>query len=551
MPTLPPSDAGSIAGSLFTQLTAGREFSLPAADLSGEEFQIPPLDEVNVQTLDEAALTSRTVAGTGLFDGLMESIRAHLEGEFQKNRITGAQYTEAFISMTGTAMGAAVQYLLTKDQAQYQAALMQRQAQIAEIGVVTARIGAEESKARLQMVQIQAQNAEVEFALNKLRLASEDMNWRLMDQQRLQAEFQTTEILPLQRSGLLLDQEMRTVEIARVTYELEELLPLQKDITQSELELKASQVSKIEFEVGQMMPAQLVGMTKDNEVKDAQIEGMGTDNQVKRGQLDRITFEVAEILPATLIGMEADNALKGAQVTKLESDITMTEAQISKITYELTEFMPVQLAGMTKDNEVKDAQIDSLVLDGTVKTATVARMGYELSNILPAQLADIEAGTGAKIAQRDQTLFETSSILPAQRRKLDAEEAVVQYQLEALYPAQVEGISADTAGKAFNNEFLLPAQLDSLREQTEGHRAKTMDTRTDGTTVGGGMGAQKRLYEQQILSFQRDAESKAVKMMMDTWTVQRSTDADLAAPSQLNNSRIDSAVQKLRANLDL
>lgn len=358
------TEAGALAGTLFIELLAGTDFTIPNVDLSSPDFEIPDLEEVIVTPLTEADLTSRNVDGTGLFDGLMEAMRGHLQIEFEKGRLTGAQYAEAYISMTSTAMGAAVQYLLSKDQARWQAALIQRQAQIAGIGVVKSRVELEEVKVRLGIAQVDALTQQTNYALTKLKLATEDAQWANLKAQLDQTEYTTT-------------------------------------------------------------------------------------------------------------------------------------------------------------------------------------------SLLPAQLADLNMGVAVKTAQRDQVLYETSSILPKQADKLVTEEAVLSYQLSALYPAQVAGHTADTAGKEYNNQFILPAQLESVREQTEGHRAKTLDTRTDGTTVSGTVGKQKDLYDQQIISYQRDAETKVVRMMVDSWITQKTMDEGLTAPSALNNTGINGAFTTLLGNVSL
>jgi len=415
-------EAGLLAGELFDDMTAGGDFSLPAVDLTGSDFQFPVLDDVEVTSLSEADLTSREVGGSGLFDGLMASVSAHLQEEYRKNRITGAQYAEVYVSMTGAAMQAATQYLLSRDQARWQAALTQRQAQIAEIGVVTARVGLEETKVKLGIARTQNEIVKADYALAKLKLATEDASWSLAKAQLKQTEWQT------------------------------------------------------EF----MLPAQLTGITSDNAVKAQQV-------------LESV-FRVEEMLPAELTRITAQNAL--------------TEAQTTQVT-------------------------------------------YQTSTMLPAQKLGIDADTGVKQAQADQITYETASLMPAQKKKLDTEDGILTYQLSSFYPAQVAGLTADNAGKTYTNQFILPAQLDSMREQIEGHRAKTLDTRTDGSPVAGQMGAQTELYKEQVTSYKRDAETKAVKMMIDAWTTQKMIQEDLTAPSRLSNADIDTAFNQLRTNLSL
>ena len=78
-----------------------------------------------------------------------------------------------------------------------------------------------------------------------------------------------------------------------------------------------------------------------------------------------------------------------------------------------------------------------------------------------------------------------------------------------------------------------------LAEQKEAERSKTLNTRTDGTTIVGSVGKQKDLYTQQIDSFIKDAKFKTAKMYLDGWITQKTLDEGLTAPSELTNTEIN------------
>jgi hypothetical protein len=161
------------ANALLVSLTEGVSFEVPNVDLTGSEFAVPG----DVTAAMYALLTKLTnadlttgVDGTGTFDVLMKSFAAHLKVEYNANRITGAEYTKAFIALTESAMGGAVQFLLGRDQAFWQA-------QTAQIAAITARIGLESAKVQHAALQFQALTAEVDYALTKLKLATEDAQY--------------------------------------------------------------------------------------------------------------------------------------------------------------------------------------------------------------------------------------------------------------------------------------------------------------------------------------------------------------------------------------
>lgn len=158
------------ANRLLEELTKGDDFTLPDIDMSGPEWDIPggdssPIFDAITKVTNES-LTTREVGGSGTFDALMESAHNHLKAEFKANRITGGEYTKAYIAMMESCMSNAVQFLLGRDQAYWSAAMAQIQA-------VTARVQLATSKAQFVLAKIQALSAKSEYALTKMKIATE------------------------------------------------------------------------------------------------------------------------------------------------------------------------------------------------------------------------------------------------------------------------------------------------------------------------------------------------------------------------------------------
>jgi hypothetical protein len=164
------------ANDLMTALLAGAVFVLPTVDLTQPEYQVPDDSELAVpDALTNEDLTTGVVGGTGTFDRVMASIRAHLSDEFSKNRITGDQFTKAYIEMSSAALGNAVQYLLGRDQAYWQAVAAQQNAKIAMAQLATARVNLEVAKAELASKHFEAKTNEAAYALTKMKLSTESM----------------------------------------------------------------------------------------------------------------------------------------------------------------------------------------------------------------------------------------------------------------------------------------------------------------------------------------------------------------------------------------
>ena len=191
-----PTYGGSTnANELMTSLMDGENISIPDIDFNDVSFQLP--NDVNsdlyksVVRLTNADLTTGNIDGTGAFDALMKGFKVHLREEYQSNRISGAEYTKAFIALTGNAMAGAVQFLLGRDGAFWTAVTAQAQA-------IAARVQLETAKVQYAAVLLEALNSRANYALTKLKLATEDVTFA-------SGEFQLNEILPQQRL-LLIEQ---------------------------------------------------------------------------------------------------------------------------------------------------------------------------------------------------------------------------------------------------------------------------------------------------------------------------------------------------------
>jgi hypothetical protein len=191
-----PTYNGDInANQLMISLLAGEDLTIPTVDFNNPAFQLPAelTSDLykSVVSLKNEDLTSGAVDGTGTFDVLMRGFKAHLKEEYNATRITGAEYTKAFIALTQSAMQNAVQFLLGRDAAYWQAVLAQSQA-------ITARLALETAKVQYMATLMEALNIRANYALTKLKLATEDVQFAT-------GEYQLNNILPQQKL-LLVEQ---------------------------------------------------------------------------------------------------------------------------------------------------------------------------------------------------------------------------------------------------------------------------------------------------------------------------------------------------------
>jgi hypothetical protein len=70
------------------------------------------------------------------------------------------------------------------------------------------------------------------------------------------------------------------------------------------------------------------------------------------------------------------------------------------------------------------------------------------------------------------------------------------------------------------------------------------------TTVQGIVDKQKGLFQKQTDSFDRDAEQKLAKIMVDTWTVRQTTDGEVSSTAGVDNAEINRVLSKAKSGID-
>lgn len=85
-----------------------------------------------------ADLTEAKVDGAGAFDTLMRSMVGHLELEFNKGRLRGADYANVYLTSLTPVLQNSVVFLLQKDEAAGKAALVAAQVELTKVQILLA-----------------------------------------------------------------------------------------------------------------------------------------------------------------------------------------------------------------------------------------------------------------------------------------------------------------------------------------------------------------------------------------------------------------------------
>lgn len=314
-------------------------------------------------------LTTAALAGTGVFDVLMRSMKAHLESEFNKNRIKGPEYSTVYLGSLQAVLNSSLQFLLQKDKATLEAELVKAQIALAAQQLLNSQaelalLQAQVLKVPAEIAQLQAQT--LLTGQQKANLIAEALNipkqGQMIDAQRAVAVQQalnlTAEALNIPKQGQLIDaqREMSAQQTLKAVQETlhvvsqttltdkEALQTVQKTVNavQERLVLIATECKlKAEFD--------LLVLTKDKTVQETQL------------MLWKVNTEKAETLA---LGVD-DNSIVGKKKT-------LYGAQASGFTRDAEQKAADLLVGTWKTRRTTD---EATVADGTnlLNDVTVGR----------------------------------------------------------------------------------------------------------------------------------------------------------------------------------
>ncbi len=384
-----------VADALMDSLLTGETFTVPTVNLNDPAFNFPsivgnPLYNA-VAELTNEDLTTRTVGGSGTYDAIMASQAAHLKDEFNQGRITGAEYTKAYIALAQAAAGQAIQFLLGKDQAYWASVIAQGQA-------LTARVQHETAKVQLAIALVEMNNQRATFALNKIRLANEDAQYginkynldNILPSQKAQILQQTTnlvseelgidaktaqttqqttnlvaEALNIPKQGVVLDNQ--AAQIAQQTTNLvsEELLTDAKtaNTTQQTTNLAAEALN---------ISKQGALIDSNKAVQDAQKLSIEKNTEVADYNLDNL-------MPAQLTLIKEQGEVQRAQTLDTRSDAAAVAGSV-KSQKDLYAQQVISYQRSSQTNAAK-VWVDSWVADSALQDSPTVPTGFTSTNI--------------------------------------------------------------------------------------------------------------------------------------------------------------------------
>lgn len=173
-----------------------------------------------MSTINFKEITEGCIAGKGVFDEMMRSVKAHLTEEYDNNRIRGPEYTKVYVESLGNAMSQSIQWHLAAETNRIQAKLLEQQV-----------IGQTKQNALLdeQLVQTVLQSD-----LLRIQIANTTEEGKLIP---IQADMLTAQVLGQGLQNQLVTQQTLTEEqnTATATFNVNSMLPAQKIIMDQKL----------------------------------------------------------------------------------------------------------------------------------------------------------------------------------------------------------------------------------------------------------------------------------------------------------------------------
>ena len=485
----------SAANAAYIALLAGEDFNLTPVDLEASEFILPSSNNQVVVRVNSDDVTTKVVGGTGTFDVFSAGIAAHLQGEYEANRITGADFTKAYISLMESALVQSVQFSLNKEQMYWQSQLIQAQAITARVALITAKV-------QLAQAEMDAKTSAANFALTKAKIRESEL------------------------------------ASCAAQYNLETTLP-------KETALLHSQIGKTNAEIGIALEQrlQVIEQTALTASQREEVESQTAINVEQRLNV----IEQTAVTHAQIAKTESDTAVNTAQRLQILAQTTLTEKQSLKTESE-TAINVVQRLQVMKETDLLTAQIAKTESDTAINTVQRLQI-MEQTELVTAQIAKTESDTAINTAQLLQ-MTKQLDLMDSQIEKMNEDILLTREQKETVRANTIGTRSDGTPieGLVGNQIAKTSKEIMMIHEQMEAARASTSSTRLDGDAVTGSIGKQMALHQAQIESFERDAETKIAKLMVDMWVTQKTIDEGLLAPSRFDNTAMNAVIGALRTN---
>lgn len=212
--------------------------------------------------------------------------------------------------------------------------------------------------------------------------------------------------------------------------------------------------------------------------------------------------------------------------------------------------MTIEIADFTQ------AKVDGTGIFDVLMQAAKGHLEQEFSKsrIKGPEYSQVYLGTMTQVLQ---TALQYTLNAELTSEKINTEKLQQQLLTQQISNAEVEGRVLESTVCKLKAEFDLlqeqklktVAETALLNQKMATEKAQTIEAGVDDNSV---VGKQKLLYAAQTNGFTRDAEQKAAKLMVDSWSVRRTTDEGTVADStnMLDDATVGRTVARLLAGVN-
>ena len=319
------------------------------------------------EPLNVTELTTAEIAGTGVFDVLMQSVKNHVQEEHAKSRITGKEYATVYLEALQSTMAQSVEYLLRAktlgfelDNLGKQGVLLDHQAEIAI------------KDAQLKFAQIAQTQAQTDLTEQQVKSAEAEAHKIPVEISLLRSNLELAGVekdLRIAQVGLAeTEKDIAVYNLVNKTPVEVELLQAQTDNAQSQIALTEAQVVKITAE-NKVIPynieriqAEIANMTRQSDILEKELEIKISSLALQDKQLLLADAELqVRVLELDVKRAEVESAQAQAQLyaakVLTENAQTMDAAHPNSVLGSNIAVLRAQAAGYARDAEQKAAKI--------------------------------------------------------------------------------------------------------------------------------------------------------------------------------------------------
>lgn len=273
------------------------------------------------------------------------------------------------------------------------------------------------------------------------------------------------------------------------------------------------------------------------------------ENTLKQGQiLDKEIgikeYQLANLMPNELArGVQQIDVVERTTILQENQSavqIADTEATTAIKEYQLSAVMPVEVANATKQGAMLTEQTAAITKEIEIKQQQLLITEKEVL-VAEAKLANIPK-EGVLLDKQADSI--DSQLLTAVLQRTTIESDLESKVIER------ESLTADIAIKEKQLE-VNDSQIASQEAQTALYVQKTLSERANVdpsvVMVGSSVNLQNKLLEAQAVAFDKDAQQKVMKLLLDSWAVRYQDDPETAivgVMNQLHDPNIGNVVRK-------